>query len=195
MRGGKSPKDPRGGHIRLYWEIHDCPAWRALSHADVRVYLALRRKLGGTNNGDINATLAELRHAGISSSSTLSTALHRLEALGLIAKTRQGGIAFGGKLCSLYRFTDVETFDIAKAGVKAGQATNEWKQLKTLAEARAAVRPFMRKTKSKVRPSERSASISEAENRKSDSTSGQVSPAPIRPTKQGRSGETVLQAA
>jgi len=195
MRVGKPPKDPRGGHIRLYWEIHDSSAWRALSHADVRVYLAMRRKLGGTNNGDINATLAELRHAGISSSSTLSTALHRLEALGFIAKTRQGGIAFGGKLCSLYRFTDVETFDIAKAGVKAGQATNEWKRLKTLAEARAAVRPFMRKNKSKVRPSERSASISEVERCKSDSNIEQVGHAPIRPSKQGRSGETVLRAA
>lgn len=195
MKRGMLGKDPRGGHIRLYWALVDSPAWRALSHADVRVYLALRRKLGATNNGDINATLAEARHAGISSSSTLSTALHRLEALGFIAKTRQGGIAFGGKLCSLYRFTDVETFDIAKAGVKAGQATNDWKQFKNLAEARAAVHPFMRKNKSKVRPSERSASISEAESRKSDSTSGQVSDTPVRSSKQGRSGETVLRAA
>jgi hypothetical protein len=88
------PKDPRGGHVRLYWAILDSPAWRVLTHADVRVYLALRRKLGKTNNGDINATLAEMRHAGISSSSTLSSALRRLEALGFIGKTRQGGIAF-----------------------------------------------------------------------------------------------------
>lgn len=96
MSRGKPPKDPRGGHARLYWTILDSPAWRTLTHADVRVYLALRRKLGRTNNGDINATLAEMKHAGISSSSTLSAALHRLEALGFIEKTRQGGIAHGG---------------------------------------------------------------------------------------------------
>jgi hypothetical protein len=72
----------------------------------VRVYLALRRKLGKFNNGDINATLTEMRHAGIRSSSTLATALQRLEKLGFIEKTRQGGIANGGKLCSLFRFTD-----------------------------------------------------------------------------------------
>ena len=83
MKRNAAPKDPRGGHVRLYWELMDCPAWRALSHADVRVYLAMRRKLGKTNNGDINATLTEMRHAGISSSSTLSAALHRLEALGV----------------------------------------------------------------------------------------------------------------
>ncbi len=124
------PKDPRGGHVRLYWVILDSPPWRTLTHADVRVYLAMRRKLGKTNNGDINATLAEMKHAGISSSSTLSTALRRLEALGFIEKTRQGGIAFGGKLCSLYRFTDESTYEIAKAGVRAGNATNGWEQFK-----------------------------------------------------------------
>lgn len=195
MKPAKAPKDPRGGHIRLYWEIHDSAAWRALSHADVRVYLALRRKLGSTNNGDINATLAELRHAGISSSSTLSTALHRLEALGLIAKTRQGGIAFGGKLCSLYRFTDVETFDIAKAGVRAGRATNEWQQFKNVAEARAAVRPFTRKKTSKVRPSSRNDSTIEASREKTDSTIEQVAASPVRTSKQGKHRETGLQAA
>lgn len=195
MKLGKMPKDPRGGHIRLYWAIVDSPAWRALSHADVRVYLALRRKLGRTNNGDINATLAEMRHAGMSSSSTLSTALHRLEAVGFIAKTRQGGIAFGGKLCSLYRFTDEETFDIGKAGVKAGPATNEWQQFKTLAEARAAVRPFTRKNTSKVRISKRSDSTIEADGKKSDSTIEQVGHSPVRPSKQRNKRETALQAA
>ncbi|MRD45646.1 hypothetical protein GHT07_00005, partial [Caenimonas koreensis DSM 17982] len=150
------PKDPRGGHVRLYWSILDCPAWRVLTHADVRVYLALRRKLGRTNNGDINATLAEMKHAGISSSSTLAAALHRLEALGFIEKTRQGGIANGGKLCSLYRFTDEPTLDIAKAGVRASPATNDWERFKNMGEARAAARPFHRKTTPKIRLSKRS---------------------------------------
>ncbi len=68
--------------------------------------------------------------------------MRRLEALGFIEKTRQGGIAFGGKLCSLYRFTDEPTYDIAKAGVRAGHATNEWEQFANMAEARAAVRIF-----------------------------------------------------
>ena len=35
MKGGKQPKDPRGGHVRLYWAILDSPAWRVLP-ADVR---------------------------------------------------------------------------------------------------------------------------------------------------------------
>lgn len=192
---GAPPKDPRGGHVRLYWSILDSPAWRTLTHADVRVYLAMRRKLGRTNNGDINATLAEMRHAGISSSSTLSTALHRLEALGFIEKTRQGGIAFGGKLCSLYRFTDEPTFDIAKAGVRAGPASNDWQRFNNLAEARAAVRQYTRKNKVKLRLSNRSASPIESESAFSGSTIEHVPVSPVRPSKRRQEAEKPLQAA
>jgi predicted transcriptional regulator len=190
-----APKDPRGGHARLYWSILDSPAWRALSHADVRVYLALRRKLGRTNNGDINATLAEMKHAGISSSSTLSAALHRLEALGFIEKTRQGGIAAGGKLCSLYRFTDEETFEIAKAGVRAGPATNEWQRFKNLAEARAAVRGFARKNKVKVRPVDRSGSTIESERAICASTIDHVASSAVRSSKRSQRSQNALQPA
>jgi hypothetical protein len=195
MSRAKPPKDPRGGHARLYWEILDSPAWRTLTHADVRVYLALRRKLGRTNNGDINATLAEMRHAGISSSSTLSAALHRLEALGFIEKTRQGGIARGGKLCSLYRFTDEPTFDIAKAGVRSGPASNDWQRFNNMAEARAAVRLFTRQNASKVRSSNRSGSTIEAESAVCASTIERVANSPVRPSKRRRADQKVLQAA
>lgn len=196
VRRAKAPRDPRGGHIRLYYDIVDSPAWRVLSHADVRIYLAMRRKLGATNNGDINAILAELKHAGINSSSTLATALHRLEALGFIEKTRQGGIANGGKQCSLYRFCDVETFDIAKAGVKAGPATGEWKKFKTLAEARAAVAGFAKaKDTSKLRLSNRSASTIEAETTPSASTFEQVRNPPVRSSKRRKPSEIALERA
>lgn len=195
MSRTKPPPDPRGGHVRVYWSILDSPAWRTLTHADVRVYLALRRKLGRTNNGDINATLAEMKHAGISSSSTLSTALHRLEALGFIEKTRQGGIAHGGKLCSLYRFTDEPTYDIAKAGVRAGPATNEWQRFKNMAEGRAAVQIFSRKNRSKVRPSERTGSTIEAGSPVCASTIERVADSPVRPSKRSRAGQNALKAA
>lgn len=195
MKRGNTPKDPRGGHVRLYWSLLDSPAWRALSHADVRVYLAMRRKLGKTNNGDVNATLAEMKHAGISSSSTLSTALHRLEALGFIEKTRQGGIAAGGKLCSLYRFTDEPTLDIAKAGVKAGPATDEWRRFTSIAEARAAVRIYSRKTHPKVRPSNRTGSIIVADASATGSTTEHEAVSPVRPSNRATHAAIGLQPA
>ena len=195
MKRTAQPKDPRGGHVRLYWAIVDSPAWRALSHADVRIYIALRRKLRSTNNGDINATLTEMKHAGISSSSTLSTALHRLEALGLIEKTRQGGIANGGKLCSLYRFTDEPTYDIAKAEVRSGPATNEWQRFTNLSAARAAVRHLVRKNKVKVRPSNRTDSTIAVESGFSDSTLECVADSPVRPSKRAGAAQNSLEAA
>lgn len=195
MKRGKTPADPRGGHVRLYWTLLDSPAWRALSHADVRVYLAMRRKLGRTNNGDIDATLAKMTHAGISSSSTLATALHRLEALGFIEKTRQGGIAAGGKLCSLYRFTDEPTLDIAKAGVKAGPATDDWRRFNTIAEARAAVRIFARKTPPKVRTSKRTSATIEAESGAAASNIEHAAISPVRTSKRTRNAARGLQPA
>lgn len=132
--------DPRGGHTRLYWELTDSMAWRALSWAEKGLYLAMRRKLLSTNNGNIEATLTTLRHAGVTSPTSLAKGLRALQAVGLIAKTRQGGIAFGTKVCSLYRFTDEQVFEHPKLGVKACKASNEWHQFKTLAEARAALK-------------------------------------------------------
>lgn len=166
--------------MRLYWDLMDCPAWRALSHADVRVYLAMRRKLGKTNNGNVEATLGNLKHSGINSSSTLSTALHRLEALGFIDKVRQGGIAYGGKVCSLYRFTDVETYEIPKIDLKAGPPSNEWKKFQTISEARFAIRRFEHKNKTKVRESKQTDSVIELTAARLASVAEQVPSPPVR---------------
>lgn len=195
MKRNAQPKDPRGGHVRLYWAILDSPAWRVLTHADVRVYLALRRKLGKTNNGDINATLTEMRHAGISSSSTLSSALRRLEVLGFVEKTRQGGITYGGKLCSLYRFTDEPTFEIPKAGVRSGPASNEWNRFKNMAEARAALRPLADRKKVKLRLSNRSASTIESDGAFSASTIEREAVSPVRLSNQKPAPQKARQAA
>lgn len=186
-RQTRPPPDPRGGHIRLYWELLDSVAWRALSHVDVRVYLAMRRRLGRTNNGDIEATLATMRQEGIKSGATLAKSLRALEALGFIAKTRQGGIANGGKLCSLFRFTDEATFDVPKASHKATPATNEWKRFSRLAEARAFLRSAheaakrpQKKNEAKARAASRSASPDEAEGPFSDSFREEVPESPAR---------------
>lgn len=132
--------DEMGAHARLYEKIAHAPAWLALSFSARALYMQLRVKLKQTNNGNIEATLGTLRHAGFKSSSTVAKALRELEAVGLLEKTRQGGIAAGGKLCNLFRFTDKPTFDIPKQGVKACKATHEWQRWQGLREAEAAVR-------------------------------------------------------
>ncbi|MEJ2802008.1 hypothetical protein WAE61_09020 [Comamonadaceae bacterium PP-2] len=114
-------------------------AWRALSFSAVALYVAMRRKLLSTNNGNIEATIATMRHAGFGSPTTLSKGLRELQVVGLIAMTRQGGIASGTKLCSLYRFTDVEVFSMPKVGVVQCAPSNEWRHFKTLVEAERAI--------------------------------------------------------
>ena len=136
----KRPSDPRGGHCRIYWEIIDSMAWKALDWSARGLYVEMRRKLQSTNNGNIEASLGTLRHSGVKSSATLAKGLRSLQAVGLIETTRQGGIAVGQKFCSLYRFTDEATFEHPKLGVKASLAGNRWKQFTTLAEARAALK-------------------------------------------------------
>ena len=61
----KPPKDPRGAHVRLYWELIDSNAWRCLTPADQRVYVALLRQLTSTNNGDLSLPAKEAKRHGI----------------------------------------------------------------------------------------------------------------------------------
>ena len=195
------PADPRGGHIRLYWNLIDSPAWRALSHVDVRVYLAMRRRLGKTNNGDVDATLATMRQYGIKSGATLAKSLRALETLGFIEKTRQGGIANGGKLCSLYRFTDEATFDLPKADHKAMQPSNEWRRFTSIAHAQAVLRAAhdaakrTEKNKSKPRAASRSASPNESEERFSDSIREVMPDSPTRKTRRKNGAEIARRTA
>lgn len=144
----RQPKDPRGAHLRIYWNLMDSPAWLALGFADRCVYVEMRRQLRSFNNGDISAPLSYMKTRGIQSSATLSAALRRLEALGLIKKTRQGGIAQGSRTCTLYRFTDEQTVDHPKLGVIAASPTNEWRLFKDLASAQAAIEPWRTPKKS-----------------------------------------------
>ena len=143
----KKKADPRGGHIRLYNDIFDSVAWRVLDYSAMALWLAMRRQLKATNNGDIEATLGTLKHSGFTSPATLSKGLRSLQAVGLIAITRKGGIAYGNKVCSLYRFTDESTYPNEKIGLKFALPTNEWQRfnnmaqaLATLAESHAATR-------------------------------------------------------
>lgn len=136
----KRPTDPNGAHVRIYHTLLDSPAWLALSDSSIKLYLAMRRKLTGTNNGNIEAVFSELKHRGFRSKTTMHKALRELEAVGLIAKTRQGGIAYMSRVCSLYRFTDLECFEQPKVNVKPCRATFDYRSFAKLSHAKAVVR-------------------------------------------------------
>jgi hypothetical protein len=133
-------KDPMGAFSRVYHVVLDSPAWVALSWSAQGLYMAMRRKMGASNNGNVEATLATLRESGFASASTLAKGLRELLAVGLIAKTRNtSGVEHGSKVCCLYRFTDVDCYAMPRLGLDAVAATNEWRTIQTIDQARAAL--------------------------------------------------------
>lgn len=137
---GIKSTDPLGGHVRIYWSLLDSHAFIALSTSARALYLDLRRKLGATNNGNIECTLATLRHRGWTAPNTLFNALQEIVTVGLLARTRHGGIAKGKKYPSLFRFTDLEVYEHPKLGVPKCKPTHDYRRFETLAHARATIK-------------------------------------------------------
>lgn len=137
----KPPSDPRGGHVRLYWELLDSNAWRCLSSSDQRAYVALLRSLRSTNNGDLSLALSVAKMHGITSQTTLAKNLRALVAVGLLAVTRKGGCTKGGqRLPTLYRITDQQAYANPMKHIEASKATSDWKLITTLGMGREAIR-------------------------------------------------------
>ena len=141
MKRDRIPPDPRGRHVRLYNELIDSPAWQSLSATDQRAWIALRRALGKTNNGDVSLPLSRARNHQIRSPATLAKALRSLVAVGLVAVTRRGGCTHGGqRLATLYRFTDEQVFEMPGKLIDAFKATNEWKTVESISHGKALIR-------------------------------------------------------
>lgn len=138
-RNAHRAPDPNGAHVRIYWKLLDSAAWTSLSGSAVKLYMAMRRKLTSTNNGNVEAVFSELRYRGFKSKTTLHKALRELEAVGLIAMTRQGTIAASKRTCSLYRFTDIECMEQPSKGVAARKPTHDYNRLPTVAAAHQVV--------------------------------------------------------
>lgn len=136
---GKKPHDPNGRHVRVYVSLLNSPAWRVLGMSAKALFMDLRATVTGTNNGNLNATLSEMKHRGWASSATLARALYELRAMGFIAVTREGGLKMGTRVCTLYRFTDLEVFDQPKVGVQACKATHDYLRFESVRDAERAL--------------------------------------------------------
>lgn len=185
----RPPKDPRGGHVRLYWELIDAPPWPALAYSSRALYIDLRRTLGSTNNGNISAALTDLKRRGWNSSATLTKALWELLAVGLIAQTRGGGPRNMSRDCALYRFTDVEAYAHPKLGIPYTKASNDYRRFTTTAEAEEAIRQFVlenarpdprKKTRRLIQKMKRKTSDSEVLKRINASVSEQETSLPLQ---------------
>ncbi len=99
----------------------------------------MRSSVNGTNNGNISATLVNMKHRGWRSSATLAKALYELRALGFLAITREGGLKMGTRVCTLYRFTDLETLEQPKVGVSYCKATHDYRRFGSVRDAERAL--------------------------------------------------------
>lgn len=124
----KKEKDPRGGHVRLYWHMLDSPAWACLTATDQRTYISIARQLTASSNGTLSLTATQAKKAGIASKTTLAKSLRALVATGFIVVTRQGGCTAGGQRePTLYALTSEAVFERPAKNIDARQATSAWK--------------------------------------------------------------------
>ena len=145
----KSKQIPTEAHIRMTLAMLGSPAWIALDPCAKVLWTDLRAKVKSTQNGNISASLAELRHRGWKSSATLSKSLKQLLVLGFLIKTRSTiGVEKGSKVCNLYRFTDLESHQWVKLDIPASRATNEWKKFQNLRDAKYAIALALKKNPS-----------------------------------------------
>lgn len=145
MAKQKLPRDPNGRHIRVYCTLLESPAYRVLGYSAQALFTRLRASVNGTNNGNISATLSTLKHYGWTSSATLASALHELQTMGFIAQTRGGGVRHGSKVCTLYRFTDLDCFEFPKLGIPAMKADHLYLRFESVTDARKALKEAKQK--------------------------------------------------
>lgn len=122
-------------HCRVRADLTSSNAYRVLGPYSVKLYLDLRAKLRNGSNGNVSATLKDMKHIGWKSSATLSSALYELQAVGILTKTRNGGVERGSKVCSLYAFTDLDVMPNPKLGIEKARPSFAYREFKTIAEA------------------------------------------------------------
>lgn len=137
-------------HCRVRADVTSSNAWRVLNYSSKALYIDLRAKLRNGSNGNVSAAMADMRHSGWSSSATLAKALYELMAVGLLIRTRSGGVERGSKVCSLYAFTDLDINHNPKLGIDKRRSSFEYREFKTIAEARFTLESGVAKLRSEA---------------------------------------------
>ena len=133
-RQNKKGRSKSGGQFMNlpYFQVQH-PAWRALSGNTTKVFIELRSRFNGRNNGKLRVSLDEgARLLGISKS-TVQRALKELEDKGFIVKTKQG--QWYGRMATEWRITD--------QSCNGHLATKDWQKWVKANKLNSASRPSM----------------------------------------------------
>ena len=90
--------------VKLTYPLIESQAWRWLRPICKAVYIELKRRYNGLNNGRISLSLSEAAHILKASKSSISKALKQLETHGFIKLIKKG--YFTGRMASEYALTD-----------------------------------------------------------------------------------------
>ena len=104
--------------IKLTYSLLESEAWKWLRPISKAVYIELRCRYNGLNNGRISLSLSEAAHILKASKSTISKALNQLETHGFIKLIKKG--YFTGRMASEYALTDEQ--------LDGYSPTREWRQ-------------------------------------------------------------------
>lgn len=94
-----------GQYLSASYNLIQSLAWRHLGGAAVRVYLELRSRYNGANNGDLSLSHDEAARLLRMSKSTVGRAYEQLEDHGFIRMVMQG--QWYGRLATTWRITDL----------------------------------------------------------------------------------------
>ena len=104
--------------VKLTYPLIESEAWRWLRPISKAVYIELKRRYNGLNNGKISLSLSEAAHIIKASKSSISRALKQLETHGFIKLIKKG--YFTGRMASEYALTDEQLDDYPP--------TREWRR-------------------------------------------------------------------
>ena len=96
--------DGREQYVPLTYPTLRSHAWRSLSGAAVKVWLEIRSRFNGANNGKLSLSLDEAAKLLGLGKTTVARAFKELEAKGFLVLVRQG--QWYGRLASEYATTD-----------------------------------------------------------------------------------------
>ena len=107
-----------GQYVKLSYRMLQSEAWRSLSGSALKVWLELRTRFNGGNNGKLHLSLDEGARILKMGKATISRAFEELEQKGFVVMKRRG--QWYGRLATEWAVTDV--------GIDGNIATKAWQQ-------------------------------------------------------------------
>jgi hypothetical protein len=114
-----------GQFVPISYPMARSDAWRSLSGPAAKVYVELRSRFNGYNNGRLSLSFAEAADLLAVGKSTVGRAFEELEEKGFVEKTKQGH--WYGRQASEWAVTDKPL----KSGEPASNDWQRWRYPKT----------------------------------------------------------------